>query len=187
MGSHVVKALVLVIAVAFTSGAFTSGPLTSRASAQAVDGDDIKGNIAGTVGLGLLGAEVGLVLVPACKLQNQIWAWIVFPTVLAGGGAVAGALTFDAGSPSPAVTLSLLGAGFLLAVPAIVGAVALKDKRNNSAAEALENGGVLRFGGNKRFGVPAVGASPVYSQAERTRFGLPQRNMLSVSLVSGRF
>jgi hypothetical protein len=179
VGSHVVKALVLVIAAAFTGATFTG---TARA-----DGADIKGNIAGTVGLGMLGAEVGLVLVPACKLQDQIWAWVVFPTVLAAGGAVAGALTFDAGSPSPAVTLSLLGAGFVLAVPAIVGAVALKDKRNNAAAEALEGGGVLRFGSRSRFGVPSVGATPVYSQAERTRFGLNQRNMLSMTLVSGRF
>lgn len=182
MGSHAFKAIALVVAM--TVGA-TFG---SSASAQDnADGKDIKGNIAGTVGLGLLGAEVGLVLVPACKLQNQVWAWVVFPTVLAAGGAVAGALAFDPGDPQPAVTLSLLGAGFLLAVPAIVGAIAIKDKRNNAVPEALQEGGVLRFGSKQRFGVPAVGAAPIYTQAERTRFGLSQRNMVSVSLVSGRF
>lgn len=182
MGSHAFKAIALFVAMTF------SVAFGSSASAQDNnDGKDIKGNIAGTIGLGLLGAEVGLVLVPACKLQNQVWAWVVFPTVLAAGGAVAGALAFDPGDPQPAVTLSLLGAGFLLAVPAIVGAVALKDKRNNAAPEALQEGGVLRFGSRQRFGVPSIGAAPIYTQTERTRMGLPQRNMVSVSLVSGRF
>jgi hypothetical protein len=186
VGSHVVKAIVLAVALTMVSG--IGGTFSSSARAQAVsDGKDIKGNIAGTVGLGLIGAELGLVLVPACKLQNQIWAWVVFPTVLAAGGAVAGALAFDPGSPQPAVTLSLLGAGFLLAVPAIVGAVALRDKRNNAPPAALEQGGVLRFGSRQRFGVPSVGAAPVYTQAERTRYGLPQRTMAHVALVSGRF
>lgn len=178
---HVVKAIVFAFALAALSGTAFSG----SASAQ-TNGDDIKGNIAGTVGLGLIGAEVGLLLVPACKLQEHWWAWAVFPTVLAAGGAVAGALLFDPGSPKPAVTLSLLGAGIALAIPAIVGAVALKDKRNN-AAEALEGGGVLRFGSRSRWGVPSVGSAPVYSSAERTRFGVSQRSMVNVSLVSGRF
>jgi peptidoglycan/LPS O-acetylase OafA/YrhL len=186
VGSRMVKAIVLVGALTFV-GVFGSTFISSASAQDTSDGKDIKGNIAGTIGLGLIGAELGLVLVPACKLQNQVWAWVVFPTVLAGGGAVAGALAFDPGSPQPAVTLSLLGAGFLLAVPAIVGAVALRDKRNNAPPEALQEGGVLRFGGRQRFGVPTVGAAPVYTQAERTRLGLPQRTMVSVALVSGRF
>jgi hypothetical protein len=173
---HAVKALVLACVVALLSG---------QAQVARADGDDVKGNIAGTVGLGLLGAEVGLLLPPAFKLQGQWWAWVLFPTVLAAGGAVAGALVFDPGDPSPAVTVSLLGAGMALAVPAIVGAVALKDKRN--AQESAMDGGVLRFGSNRRWGVPSVSTRPMYSAADRFKYGVSQRTVVQVPLVSGRF
>jgi hypothetical protein len=175
--SHAVKALVFACAVAL---------LSAQAQVARADGDEVKGNIAGTIGLGLLGAEVGLLLPPAFKLQDRWWAWVLFPTVCAAGGAVAGALAFDPGSPSPAVTVSLLGAGLALAIPAIVGAVALKDKRQAQDA-ATESGGVLRFGSNRHWGVPAVGTRPLYSSAERLRYGVQQRTMVQVPLVSGRF
>jgi peptidoglycan/LPS O-acetylase OafA/YrhL len=173
---HAVKALVLACVVAL---------LSSQAQVARADGDDVKGNIAGTIGLGLLGAEVGLLLPPAFKLQDQWWAWVLFPTVLAAGGAVAGALTFDPGDPKPAVTVSLLAAGMALALPAVVGAVALKDKRN--AQETAMDGGVIRFGSNRRWGVPSVSTRPVYSAGERLRYGVQQRTMVQIPLVSGRF
>jgi hypothetical protein len=175
--SHAVKALVFACAVAL---------LSAHAQHARADGDDVKGNIAGTIGLGLLGAEVGLLLPPAFKLQDKWWAWVLFPTVFAAGGAVAGALAFDPGSPDPAITVSLLGAGLALAIPAIVGAVALKDKRQAQDA-AMESGGVLRFGSNRRWGVPAMSTRPVYSSSERFRHGVQQRTMVQVPLVSGRF
>lgn len=177
MRSHAVKALVFACAVAF---------LSAQARVARADGDEIKGNIAGTVGLGLLGAEVGLLLTPAFKLQDHWWAWVLFPTVLAAGGAVTGALVFDPGDPGPAVTVSILGAGLALAIPAIVGAVALKNKRQ-AQQDAMESGGVLRFGSNHRWGVPAIGTRPVYSAGERLRYGVQQRTMVQVPLVSGRF
>lgn len=176
MRKHAVKALVLACVVAL---------LSSQAQVARADGDDVKGNIAGTVGLGLLGAEVGLLLVPTCKLQDHWWAWVLFPTVLAAGGAVAGALTFDPGDPKPAVTVSLLGAGMALVIPAVVGAVAIKDKRNSQ--ESAMDGGVIRFGSNRRFGIPAVSTRPMYSAAERLKYGVAQRTVVQVPLVSGRF
>lgn len=181
MGSHVVKLLVAAFAVAVFSQA-------EPAHAQSGSGDEIKGNIAGTVGLGMLGAELGLVLTPTVGLHDQWWAWVLFPTVGAAAGAVAGALVFDPGDPGPAVTVSLLGAGFLLAVPAVVGAVAIKNRRANREPKESLEGGVLRFGkAGPRWGMPAVGAAPVYSPAEQLRFGLTQRNIVKVALVSGRF
>lgn len=179
MRSYAVKALVFACAVAL---------LSSHAQSARADGDQVKGNIAGTVGLGLLGAEVGLLLPPAFKLQDHWWAWVVFPTVTAAGGAVAGALLFEPRDPGPAVTVSLLGAGVALAIPAIVGAIALKNMRQRQE-EAQEPGGVLRFGSNKGWsvGMPAIASAPVYSPAERLRFGAQQRTMVRVPLVSGRF
>lgn len=181
MGSHVVKLLVAAFTVAALSQAMP-------VHAQSGGGDDIKGNIAGTIGLGLLGAELGLILAPSVGLHDKWWAWVLFPTVGAAGGAVAGVFVFDEGDPGPAVTVSLLGAGFALAVPAIVGAVAIKNKRANREPKESLEGGVLRFGkAGPRWGVPSVGAAPAYSPAEQLRFGLAQRNIVKVALVSGRF
>jgi hypothetical protein len=182
VGSHVVKLLVAIFTVAALS---QSVP----ASAQSSDGDRVKGNIAGTIGLGMLGAELGLILTPTVGLQDHWWAWVLFPTLGAAGGAVAGALVFEPRDPSPAVTVSLLGAGFALAVPAIVGAAAIKNKRQNrEPKESLQQGGVLRFGKvGSRWGMPAVATAQVYSPAEQLRFGLKQRNVVNVALVSGRF
>ena len=156
-------------------------------SAAAQDGgEDIKGNVAGTVGLGLLGAEVGLMLPPLFKLQDDWWAWALFPTVGAAGGAVAGALAFDPGSPSPAVTLSIFGAGAALAVPAVVLAMAFKSKRQNS--DKMDTASLLNFRGKRpRLGVPVLATRPTYTAEERLRFGLQQRTAVDLSLVSARF
>lgn len=181
MRSHVVRLFV----AAFTVAVLSTQTLPARA-----DGDDVKGNIAGTIGLGLLGAELGLLLTPSVGLHDQWWAWVLFPTVGAAGGAVAGALLFEPRDPSPAVTVSLLGAGFALAIPAIVGAVSIKNRRSNRQPkdDRGEGGGVLRFGKvGSRWGIPAIAAAQVYSPAEQLRFGLNQRNVVRVPLVSGRF
>jgi peptidoglycan/LPS O-acetylase OafA/YrhL len=151
-------------------------------------GEQAKGDIAGTIGLGLLGAELGLILVPAVKLQDKWWAWALFPTVGAAGGAVAGVFAFDPGSPSPAVTVGILGAGLALVVPAIVGAVAWKNARDNAPAPDSVPGGVLRVeNGRRTLAMPSFGVRPAYSQNELFRAGVPQRSVYEVSLVSGRF
>jgi hypothetical protein len=168
--------------------AFTVVTLASHATSARADGDDVKGNVAGTVGLGLLGAEVGLLLPPAFKLQDRWWAWVLFPTLGAAAGAVPGALLFDAGDPDPAVTVSLLGAGMALAIPAVVTAVALKNRRDNAEPKELQGGAVLRLGKvNGRWGIPAISTAQVYSAAEQTRFGVQQRSIVKLPLVSGRF
>jgi hypothetical protein len=164
--------------------------LSPRSSlAQSVgDGAQTKGNIAGTVGLGLLGAELGLLIPPMVKLQDKWWAWALFPTLGAAGGAVAGAFAFEPRSPSPAVTVSILGAGLALAVPAVVGAVAWKSARDNAPAPDSMPGGVLRVErGRRTLAMPAFGVRPVYSGAELQQHGVSQRSAYEVSLVSGRF
>lgn len=177
--AHVVRILIAVAVFA---------ALGAPARAARADGDEVKGNVAGAVGLGLLGAEVGLFLPPAFKLQDRWWAWVLFPTLGAAGGALAGGFAFDEGDPGPAVTVSLLGAGMALVLPAVVGALAFKNKRQNAEPKELEGGAVLRLGKvDRHWGVPAVTSVPVYASSEQTRWGLRQRSMLRVSLVSGRF
>jgi hypothetical protein len=166
----------------------TIGTLSTETAYAQDNGDRIEGNIAGTVGLGLLGAEVGLFLTPAFNLQDHWWAWVLFPAVGAAGGAVAGAFAFDPGSPEPAVTVAILGAGMLLAVPAVVGASAFATARRSSEMDEAQNGGLLRFG--KRgasLGAPSIVTAQVFSPTEQARYNLPQKTSTRVSLISGRF
>jgi hypothetical protein len=164
------------------------GTLNTETAYAQQQGDRVEGNIAGTVGLGLLGAEVGLFLPPAFNLQDHWWAWVLFPAVGAAGGAVAGAFAFDPGSPEPAVTVAILGAGMLLAVPAIVGASALSSARRANQIDEAQNGGLLRF--SKRgasLGAPSVTTQAMFSPAEQARYALPQKSSTRLTLISGRF
>lgn len=186
MRAHVLKCLVASLLVTAVASIPTQ-PVLAQAT-QTTTGDRIKGDVAGTVGLGLLGAEVGLFLPPAFNLQDHWWAWVLFPALGATGGALAGVFAFEPGSPDPAVTVSLLGAGMLLAVPAVVSAAALSARRRGRDLERVENGGLLRF--SKRgaeLGAPSISSASVFTPAEQQRFGLPQRNSTRISLVSGRF
>lgn len=177
-----VAATMLVLAVVSlqTQSAYAQDPTTT--------GDRLKGDIAGTIGLGLLGAELGLLLPPAFKLQDQWWAWVLFPAAFGAGGAVAGVFAFEPRDPEPAITISILGAGMLLAVPAVVGASAVSSSRRSRHIDQAQGGGLLHFGkGGPRVGAPAIGSAPVFSAGEQARFGLPQRGSVRVGLLSGRF
>jgi hypothetical protein len=48
----------------------------------------------GTIGLGLVGAELGLII-PSVSGLNEVWALTVFPVVGATGGALAGYFALD--------------------------------------------------------------------------------------------
>lgn len=180
MRAYMLKCLaatLLALAISFQAG-------TAHAQAQ---GDRIKGDVAGTAGLGLLGAEVGLLLTPAFNLQDHWWAWALFPTLGAAGGIVAGVFAFEPRDPEPAVTISILGAGLLLAVPAAVGASAMSSARRRNVDRAGDEG-LIRFGKRgTRVGVPAISTAPVFSAAERAQFGLPQATSTRMALLSGRF
>jgi len=182
----------LVLAVTFQAAQASAQAQPAGSSGDVpvtTDGHRINGNVAGTIGLGLLGAELGLILTPAVGLQDHTWAWIVFPALGAAGGALAGGFAFDPHDPGPKVTLSLMGVGMALVIPAIVGALALKDRRNNRSLEnRLEGGGAIRLSKHgTKLGVPDMGAAPVYTAAEQQRFNVAQRSAFQVSLVSGRF
>ncbi|MDB4972195.1 MAG: hypothetical protein JWN48_536 [Myxococcaceae bacterium] len=175
--------LILALGTMPTQKASAADPVASPVG----PGDTIRGNVAGTVGLGLLGAEAGLFLVPAFKLQDHWWAWALFPALGATGGALAGAFAFDPHDPKPAVTISILGIGMALAVPAVVGASALASKRRGEDLDQAQ-GGVLRFSKKgASWGAPAITTQAVFSPSEQARFSLPQRSSTRVSLISGRF
>lgn len=84
---------------------------------------ELDSNIQGAVGLGLVGAELGLVI-PALAGMEDAWPYIVFPVLGAGGGAVAGYFLLDQPDHTEAGVITL-AAGMLLIVPTIVATLAL--------------------------------------------------------------
>ena len=188
MRAHVLKCFAATLVVSAILVLPAPAVLAQAQPAQQ-QGDRVKGDIAGTVGLGLLGAEVGLFLTPAFNLQDHWWAWVLFPALGAAGGAIAGVFAFEPRDPEPAVTVSILGAGMLLAVPAAVGASAIASARRGRQIDRVDNGGLLRFakGGRPHLGAPAISTAQVFTPAEQARFGLPQRSSTRMTLVSGRF
>lgn len=191
MQKHVLKAVVTLFVVAMVSW---QGASSARAQSEAEvlatagPGERVGGHIAGAVGLGLLGAEVGLILVPTVGLHDQTWAWVVFPIIGAAGGAVAGvfALNDDGTRTSQAINLSLISAGMGLAVPTVVGSIALKRRRERLQFESARERGLFQFG-RVKIDAPTASAEPVYSAREQARFGVSQRNAFRLSLLSGRF
>ena len=188
MRAYVLKYLAVPL-LAIAVLAVPAQPLHAQDAIQAErPGAEVKGDIAGTVGLGLLGAEVGALLTPAFNLQDHWWAWVLFPAIGAAGGALAGVFAFEPRNPEPAVTVSILGAGMLLAVPAVVSASALSSRRQSGNIDRAQNEGILRISKRgARVGAPTVSSASVFTPAEQARFGLPQRTSMRVSLVSGRF
>lgn len=65
----------------------------AQTSAQ-VTPDTVDSTPKGTIGLGLVGAELGLI-VPAAFGADEVWALTIFPVLGAAGGAVAGYFTLD--------------------------------------------------------------------------------------------
>jgi hypothetical protein len=153
------------------------------ASAQAnSNGKAVDGQIAGIVGLGMIGADIGLVLVPAVGLHDQAWAWGVFPVVLAGAGVGAGIGVAD--SIGPAGDIAFLVSGMALFVPALVGSLAWKSHKQDQELSAQR--AMLRVG-RINLNAPSIAAAPVYSAQERQRYNVPQATSMRLTLLSGTF
>ena len=178
MSTHVRK-WTLAVAAAMCLAAVTPG------SAQA-QGEQVDGAIKGTIGLGLLGGEVGLVLAPAVGLTDA-WAMAVFPLVGAAGGAVGGYFAFDSGGAGePAVPVALFVGGVALVIPSVVlaltlsadtgedeGPVAMTPERRKRLARRRAGSGLVRVTPHEAF-VAAPGLAV-------------DRQGAQVSLVSGAF
>jgi hypothetical protein len=91
--------------------------LMAPASASAIGKEDASGTAKGTVGGGLLGAELVLSIEAAVGVQNP-WLYVVGGVVGAGGGAVGG--YFIEQDASPRVSMLLLAGGLTLAIPTTV-------------------------------------------------------------------
>lgn len=79
----------------------------------------LSADFKGTVGGGLIGAELGFML-PALLGARDAWQFIVFPIVGAGAGAVAGYFALERGEGRPELAVAVLVTGMALVIPATV-------------------------------------------------------------------
>jgi hypothetical protein len=76
----------------------------------------VSDGVKGAVGLGLLGADVTLIIEGACRVRNP-WLLSVIPIVVAGGGAAGG---YYAGRESTGGAVAMLISGLALIIPAAI-------------------------------------------------------------------
>lgn len=111
-------AIVLVGAVlAFASASVTP----ERAEAQV---SNIESLPKGTIGLGLIGVELGLII-PAAAGAQDWWPYLVFPVIGGAAGAVGGYFLDVETANQPEVGVSIFAVGVALLIPAIIGTLAL--------------------------------------------------------------
>lgn len=90
------------------SGAFAQDPVPQ----------EVTSSPKGLIGLGLIGAELGLVI-PAAAGLDDTWALVTFPLIGAAGGAIAGHFLID-NNEKPKIGVAMLVTGLALVVPALV-------------------------------------------------------------------
>lgn len=103
------------LAVALTFGSAAGAP--QRAEAQPTR-NQVEATPKGTIGLGLVGAELGFV-VPALAGLDQVWAFIVFPIIGAAGGAVGGYFAIDSNDHEE-LAVAALAFGMAMVIPSLV-------------------------------------------------------------------
>ena len=87
-------------------------------AAHAQEGEQIRSSPKGLIGLGLIGAELGLVI-PAAAGLDDTWALVTFPILGATGGALAGHFLID-DNDQEELGVAMLVSGLALVVPALV-------------------------------------------------------------------
>ncbi len=157
----------------------------------------------GTIGLGLIGAEIGFV-VPALAGLHEPWAFIVFPIVGAAGGAVGGYFGIDDPGYEEA-SVAVLAASMALIIPTVVitlmatrydpeddestepgnAAVQLAQARRQALQDGL---GLVRLGKKGlRLDMPGVHVQLAYTRQELRQYQVEQQPELHVPIFSGSF
>jgi len=184
----------------------TLSAIPSVAEAQSEVFTDIRATPKGTIGLGLIGAELGLIIPSAAGL-NEAWALSVFPVIGAAGGALAGYYGLDRNGHEKA-SVAVLSVGLAGVIPAILVTVRgvrkerqerweptpqiqLRSEKEQRQFETVEAGpGLLRRSrSGLRVAAPGVTFSLQAPQdAETLKMGgLQDRTEVRLSLASGVF
>ena len=138
---RVIFAATLALAVAWA----TTSAAPSRASAQCMAGavtcSQVRPDGKGIIGLGLIGAELGLfipALIQNAAGTNEWWPYLVFPLVGAVAGGIGGWAMEQATQTSPEVDVAFFAIGMGLIVPTVVGTLALTTYQPPEAATEPE-------------------------------------------------
>jgi hypothetical protein len=193
--------------VALTSVmALSAHPRAARAQVDPAAFEQVQATPKGTIGLGLIGAELGLII-PSASGLNDVWALTVFPVVGATGGALAGYFALDKPGREKA-SVAVLVVGLAGVIPAILVTVKgvrqerqdrweptpqieIRGEKEQRAFETAEAGpGLLR---KTRSGFAASMPGVSFSRrapasAETAKMGgLRDRSEMRLSLASGVF
>jgi hypothetical protein len=128
-GSLVRWTLAVMLGAALAAGSMDVAP--SRAEAQCAAGamgcSPVQALPKATVGLGLIGAELGLIIPAIAGVRDEWWPYLVFPVIGAAGGAVGGYFLDEAmqSGNTPEVSVVIMAIGMALVVPAVIGTLAL--------------------------------------------------------------
>lgn len=178
--------LAAVALVATTAPAFAQA--TGVPSAE-VEKNPVDPDFKGTIGLGLIGAELGFAI-PAVAGLRQTWGYIVFPVVGAVGGGLGGYFGIEKGTGSAPLAVATLVTGMALIIPAMVvtlSATAYDPDEELPAARSAPPALLRVEEATLRWGAPAVafdvGTGPREPLVPRAR----SERGVRVSLVSGRF
>jgi hypothetical protein len=207
--------LLIVMAVSSFSGAAYAQSSTDDKTTKSTK-VEVKPDFKGVFGLGLIGAELGFVI-PAIVGVDDWWAYVVFPTVGAAGGGIAGYFLLEQGTGHAEIAVASLVAGMALAIPAAVLTLALtaynpekdfeeevEEPAKTTAAQkhqkltgkskiqqlAREAGpGLVRVSDKGLFlGAPAVTPIiPSFSSKEELKTNQQPRAELRIALLSGCF
>ena len=160
----------------------------------------------GTIGLGLVGAELGLII-PSVSGLNEVWALTVFPVVGATGGALAGYFALDKpGREKGSVAALVVGlAGVLPAILVTMKGVRqerqdrweptpqieVRSEKEQRAFETAEAGAGLLRKTRSGFAASMPGVSfsrraPATTETAAMG-GLRERTEMRLSLASGVF
>ena len=194
--------LALAFAAAIAIGSLAA---PSQAEAQAMEetGEQVGSSPKGLIGLGLIGAELGLTI-PALAGLDETWSLIVFPAVGFAGGAIAGHYLID-NKDKPKAAVAMLITGLSLVIPSIVITVAAtaydpegdieeaesepeSATRQRQRAVASAGSGMIRVHeGGVALTMPGLSVGGVYSAEELVRYGGDQATEVELSLISGSF
>ena len=192
---HTVRAFGLLAALALAAApsgvsAQTKQTTKDTTAEDAYADDMLSADFKGTIGLGLIGGELGLVI-PALAGARGVWPYIVFPVAGAGGGALAGYFLLEKNDHAELAVASLV-AGMALAIPALVATLAATayepDVESPTARAAAAGPGLVRWSPDGVFvAPPGVSAGRSIDARTALRTGATSSRTVSVSLLSGRF
>jgi hypothetical protein len=189
--------------------ALTAAVLCSESSASAqMMGDQVEGTPKGTIGLGLIGAELGLII-PVSAGLDETWSLIVFPVAGGALGAVTGYFAFDnhTGKTFRGLSLGSFVLGMGMIIPTIVITVGklryneddYDDERQDAQSESEQASrlreeiaagpALLRYtGGRLRLSMPGVEVLPINAAGQVASFGTTSTGTeVRFTLLSGAF